>query len=216
MPLVAATLTLSLGATACGAGQSTDSRTSGPSAGAGSVSGAAPSSSPSTSRDGDRLLAAARAGDLDLAKRLAAEGADINAADAAGQNPYLVVTATGDVEFLQWLLAQGADPLVTDAQGGTGLIHAADAGNVAVVEILLQTAEKDRIDHVNSYGWTALLEAVLLGGGDDEHTQIVRLLLDAGADQTIADDEGVAALQHARERGYDRIVTLLQQADANP
>ncbi|HEX6396862.1 MAG TPA: ankyrin repeat domain-containing protein, partial [Steroidobacteraceae bacterium] len=37
-------------------------------------------------------------------------------------------------------------------------------------------------DHVNKLGWTALLEAVILGDGGRAHTDIVRLLVDAGAD----------------------------------
>ena len=37
----------------------------------------------------------------------------------------------------------------------------------------------------------------------------MRLLLDAGADRSIADRDGVTALEHARERGYDEMVALL-------
>lgn len=40
------------------------------------------------------------------------------------------------------------------------------------------------IDHVNRLGWTALLEAIILGGGDRRHTQVVRLLVDAGPAST--------------------------------
>ncbi len=168
---------------------------------------------PTALADG-RLLDAARAGDLERAKRLAAAGADIDAPDASGQNPYLIVTATGDVSFLEWLLDQGADPLVSDQQGGTGLIHASDAGNVDIVRILLGTAETDRIDRVNSYGWTALLEAIVLGGGDRDHTQIVTMLLEAGADPSIADLDNVTPLQHARDNGYDAMVQALTRAGA--
>ena len=62
---------------------------------------------------------------------------------------------------------------------------------------------------MNNLGWTALLEAVILGDGGEAHTEIVRLLLAAGADRSIADRDGVTALEHARERGYDAMVALL-------
>lgn len=161
-----------------------------------------------------QLSSAAVAGDLEQAQRLVAEGADIDAADSSGRNPYLIVTATGDVEFLQWLLDAGANPLATDEQGGTGLIHAADAGNVEVVRILLTTAEREHIDRVNTYGWTALLEAILLGGGDKDHVRIVRMLLDAGADPSIADSDGTSPLQHAQDRGYGAMADALIAAGA--
>lgn len=68
------------------------------------------------------------------------------------------------------------------------------------------------VDHVNDLGWTALLEAVLLGDGGPVHTGIVQMLLEAGADRSIADRDGVTALEHARERGYDEMVRLLEEA----
>ena len=68
------------------------------------------------------------------------------------------------------------------------------------------------VDHVNHLGWTALLEAVILGDGGERHTEIVRMLLDAGADPAIADRDGVTALAHARERGYSEMVRLLSDA----
>ena len=60
------------------------------------------------------------------------------------------------------------------------------------------------VDHVNHLGWTALLETVLLGDGDAAHVEILQMLLDAGADRSIADNDGVTALEHARERGLRR------------
>jgi ankyrin repeat protein len=47
------------------------------------------------------------------------------------------------------------------------------------VRLLLGTAID--VNHVNNLGWTALLEAVILGDGGPAHTEIVRLLLAAAA-----------------------------------
>ena len=41
------------------------------------------------------------------------------------------------------------------------------------------------------------------------------LLLAAGADPAIADADGVTALQHAEQRGFDGIVTLLEGHHGN-
>ncbi len=65
------------------------------------------------------------------------------------------------------------------------------------------------INHVNDLGWTALLEAVILGSGGKDHQEIVRILLAHGADASIADRSGVTALQHARSKGQTEIARLL-------
>jgi uncharacterized protein len=53
---------------------------------------------------------------------------------------------------------------------------------------------------------------VILGDGGSVHTEIVRLLVDAGADVSIPDGQGVTALEHARGAGYDDIVAILTAA----
>ena len=70
------------------------------------------------------------------------------------------------------------------------------------------------VDHVNNLGWTALIEAIILGRGGPDHQAIVRLLLDYGADPNIADGQGRSPLALARERGYLEIVTMLEAAGA--
>ncbi len=67
------------------------------------------------------------------------------------------------------------------------------------------------VDHVNRLGWTALLEAVILGDGGARHQEIVRILLDAGADPSLADAEGVTALEHAERLGRTEIARLLRE-----
>jgi uncharacterized protein len=103
-----------------------------------------------------------------------------------------------------------ADPDLkrTNRFGGTALIPAADRGHVEMVRALLQT--RVEIDHVNDLGWTALLEAVILGDGGPAHQEIVRLLVAAGARTDLADSDGVTPLAHARSRGYDEIAELLR------
>jgi hypothetical protein len=59
----------------------------------------------------------------------------------------------------------------------------------------------------NRYGGVALIPA-----GERGHVAMVRALLDSGADPAIADGDGVTALEHARERGYGEMVTMLERA----
>ena len=63
-------------------------------------------------------------------------------------------------------------------------------------------------------GWTALLEAILLSDGGPRHQEIVRLLIEHGADVDLADGDGVRPLAHARARGQEAIAALLVDAGA--
>jgi ankyrin repeat protein len=107
-------------------------------------------------------------------------------------------------------LAAGADLKSTNRYGGTALIPACHYGHVETVRELLATPID--VDHVNKLGWTALLEAVILGDGGARHTEIVRLLLAANADPGIGDAQGVSALAHARQRGFGEMVRLIEGA----
>ena len=67
------------------------------------------------------------------------------------------------------------------------------------------------MDHVNNLGWTALLEAVILGDGGPVYQEIVKLLLEGGADAGIADKEGIIPLAHVKSRGFTEIVRLIER-----
>lgn len=153
------------------------------------------------------LLLATHGNHADVARALIAAGADVNAKDDIQDSPFLYAGAEGRIEILKMALAAGADLGSTNRYGGTALIPAAHHGHVEAVRILLGTPI--HIDHVNRLGWTALMEAVILGDGGPVHTEIVRLLLDAGANPTIADRDGVTPLAHAQRRGYGAMVALL-------
>jgi ankyrin repeat protein len=68
------------------------------------------------------------------------------------------------------------------------------------------------LDHVNNLGWTALLEAVILGDGGPRHVAVLRILLEAGATVDLADRQGVTPLAHARARGFDEMARILGAA----
>ncbi len=70
------------------------------------------------------------------------------------------------------------------------------------------------LNHVNRLGWTALLEAVILGDGSPRYVQIVELLLRHGADPNLADAQGASPLQHARQRGQTAVAELLRRSGA--
>jgi uncharacterized protein len=164
----------------------------------------------------EKLLAAAYRNDVAAARALIDDGADVNAKDHSEQSAYLIATSEvgDDPRLLELTLAADADVNAKDSYNGTGLIRAAERGNARIVRRLLDTDIE--VDHVNRLGWTALLEAIILGEGGRAHTETVRALVAAGADVNLADKDGVRPLEHARQRGLAQIARILRGAGATP
>lgn len=154
------------------------------------------------------LLLAATYDRVAVADVLVAMGASADALDDRHDTPWLVTGVTGSVRMLEALLPANPDLTIRNRYGGLSPIPASERGHADYVRRVVQTGVD--LDHVNDLGWTALLEAVILGDGGEAHQEIVRILLAHGADRTIADRDGVTPLQHAERRGYDEIAALLR------
>ncbi|MCR8643617.1 ankyrin repeat domain-containing protein [Paenibacillus sp. N1-5-1-14] len=165
------------------------------------------------SRERTPMMAAVHAGEVEAFKALIEAGADINIRDARSDNPLLYASAEGNLAIVKLAIEAGADTKLTNRFGGTSLIPAADRGHVEIVETLLTTSDVN-IDHINNLGWTALLEAVILGDGGEKHQQIVELLIQHKANVNIADKDGVTPLQHAISRNYSEMIRMLKLAGA--
>lgn len=119
-----------------------------------------------------------------------------------------IAAVANDLLTLDAALAAGNSASnTTSPYDGTALIAAAHLGHHEVVARLI--AADAPLDHVNNLGWTALMEAVVLGDGGANHQACVRLVIKAGADRSIADWNGRTPLERARERVYTAIIALL-------
>jgi uncharacterized protein len=156
------------------------------------------------------LLVAVTEDQLAVARLLIYLGADPDALDDQHDTPWLVTGVTGSVDMLEVLLPARPDLTIRNRFGGTSLIPASERGHVAYVRRAVRTGID--INHVNDLGWTALLEAVILGDGSKRYQQIVTILLGAGADPRIADRDGVTPLQHASRRGQSEVAMILRNA----
>lgn len=153
------------------------------------------------------LLLAVADDHLAVAQLLVACGADPNALDDRNDTPWLATGVSGSVAMLEALLPAGPDMTLRNRYGGISVIPASERGHVEYVRRAVRTGID--VDHVNDLGWTALLEAVILGDGSPPYQEIVGILLAAGADPLLADRQGVTALQHARALGHHSLAALL-------
>lgn len=161
------------------------------------------------------LMVAGYTGDAQIAELLIEHGADVNALDAQHYDILTITAVLNDIELVVLALDSGADSaMVTSPYQGTALIAAAHLGHVEVVRALLRGGAP--VDHVNNLGWTALIEAIVLGDGGRDYQTIVRELITAGADPNLADGEGARPLALARRYRFQEIERILADAGAEP
>ncbi|MDF9750256.1 ankyrin repeat domain-containing protein [Arthrobacter sp. ES3-54] len=183
-----------------------------PTAAATQAASTRPALSPEEQLDLDqRLIRAAKANNAGAVAELIRAGGSINAKDALQDSAFLYAGAEGFNEVLQLTLAAGADVRSTNRFGGTALIPASEHGHVDTVKILIAAGVP--VNHVNKLGWTALQEAILLNNGGPGQQEVVRQLLDAGADPSIRDPRGRAALENAERLGFGAIAKLIRERD---
>ena len=98
-----------------------------------------------------------------------------------------------------------ADPNSSDSEGVTPLMLACAHGNIRIATLLLQA--RANINQQDNDGWTALMYVCL---SETPHNDLVRLLIQSGADISIKESElQRTALMAAAYRGHTSIVQYL-------
>ena len=126
------------------------------------------------------LHSAAANKETDVAQVLIDAGADIDARDNEGHAPLYFACASGAFDVVKMLVRAGADD-----GGGTCLTQAANCGHTEVVRYLVGLPEVD-VNRRDDDFKTALHCAV-----ENAHTDVVQVLIDAGADPTTSTNYGV-------------------------
>ncbi len=128
---------------------------------------------------------------------LAKYKADINAKDKDGHG-VLFYAASFSIDNL--LKAKNLDLETRDEHGHTPLM----IPNPRIQEALIKAGAD--VNALNNYNQTALMIAAYVGIGE-----VVKLLLDNGADKNIQDDNGATALDYAIDGEQEHIVKILQK-----
>jgi ankyrin repeat protein len=163
-------------------------------------------------------------------------GINVNALNTAGKTALMVACERGKISLVKQLLDRKADPNLAGRDGATALILAAQNEQPEIIKLLLDhRAVPDTEDH---NGWTALSTAAyhgnvksvqilasrsktdlsrsLLFAALSDHKDVVKLLLDDGAEVDTRAPDGRTPLILAASKGNKEIVTMLLQAGADP
>jgi ankyrin repeat protein len=151
------------------------------------------------------LFSAASAGCVELARRLLAAGASLEARDRLGAMPLAHAARTGQRALVELFLAEGAPVDARNLAGSTALYAAAENQRQATVAVLL--AKGADPDLPGRSGVTPLAAAAFNGGD-----RIVEQLLARGAKADIVDTTGKSAITYAAARGFAEIVRRLIDA----
>ena len=152
---------------------------------------------------------AAFASNDEALEALASAGADMNALENGIYDVVTIAAVANDPELMSLAIRHGNRvDLITSVYDGTALIAASHLGHAEVVRRLIKAGAP--LDHINNLKWTALIEAVILGDGGPNHVATVKALVEAGADISIGDRDGVTPLDHAEARGFKEIANIIR------
>lgn len=151
----------------------------------------------------ERLIQAAKTGDLDSIRALLDAGVGVEAKNPGdGWTPLMWAAVRDQAPAVKLLIARGANREARDRKGLTALQAASRWGRKDGVGALIDAGA--RVGAVDDNGWSALMWAAFKG-----QTDMAALLLDRGADLEARDPEGMSPLMRAAMKGQDRTVTLL-------
>lgn len=154
------------------------------------------------------LFMAASRGDVAEVRSFLQRGADENTGRDDGRTPFMAAALDfGWPEAEEMLRLFLPDALVDrqDEDGFTVLMLACKTESLALVQFLVEEAEVDKNVQSIKDGSTALHTAVAAN-----RVEIVRYLLEAGANRTLVNREGKTPRQLAEERGFAEVAALFE------
>jgi len=157
------------------------------------------------------LIFAAAKGDFKTTDRLLAAGADVNYSVPAGMNALLIAMAGRNPKLAELLIAKGADPAAKDRNGSTLLHSAAQLGDVQMMKGLLARGLDVNAKTAKSQGGRGgggqrnagpgeMTPLLLAAKGN--HVEMMKALVEAGADPKLKAQDGTNLLIAAAGSGH--------------
>lgn len=162
------------------------------------------------SEDGSTaLLWAAHWNDVTTADLLIRARADANIANDFGMTPLSRACTNGSAALVELLLAAGANPNTRIATGETPLMTCAGTGNADAVRALIaRGADVNAVEPAQN-------QDALMWAAAERHPNVVRLLVEAGADTRAHTRKGFTALHFAAREGDIESVRHLLSSGVN-
>ncbi|XP_029023352.1 histone-lysine N-methyltransferase EHMT2 isoform X2 [Betta splendens] len=170
------------------------------------MEGIDPTYQPDSQNRRSALHAAAQRGLLEICYILIQAGAQVDAQDKDLRTPLLEAIINNHIEVARYLIQNSACVYHVEEDGYTGLHHAAKLGNLEIVRMLLETGQVD-VNAQDNGGWTPIIWAA-----EHKHVEVIKALLNRGADVTVKDKELNVCLHWAAYAGNVDIAELVLNA----
>lgn len=158
-----------------------------------------------SSNDTDEIDNAALNGNIEIVKKYVEKGFDVNTQNQGGQTLLMLAGFNGHTDICEYLIKNGIHIETRDSDGRTALMYASTGPFAQTVEFLIKKgADASAVD--TKEHWTPLMFAAAEG-----QYEVVKLLLDAGADTTIKDVDGDTAESFAIQNKHIDVVKLLRE-----
>ena len=153
------------------------------------------------------LMWAGLEGNLKIINTLLDAGANLHQKDKYGNTAFLLSAQGGKPEAIKKFLSLGFDANAADEHGGrTALIAAARSPEA--LKVLIEAGAK-----VNARQKVLSMTALFVAA-QNGYTESVRVLIEAGADVTIPNSDGVTPLNRAIVGNHKEVIELLKKAGA--
>lgn len=161
------------------------------------------------------ICACAKEGLLAEIQDLLSNGADPNTQDGRGWCPLMWASAEGHKEIVDLLLEHGADPNVVNYLGRSAIMYAANYGFCDITKALLEKGaipnpSREFTDH-----------PPLSAAADKGHLEVVKLLVEHGANVKHKGKDNKTALDISMEAGHGEVAKylrnkMLERDDTSP
>ena len=160
------------------------------------------------SQTDNALIQSAYDGKLAEVEILVAKGAAVNLQDKKKRTPLILAASNGHTPVVEFLLSKGADINARDSGGQTALLYACKRSFNETAAFLLKNGAEVNVQSKKK-GVTALMLAAVSG-----NVELVRMLLEHGADANLTDIFGRTAKFLAQKKGNSAVVDLLPDPPA--
>lgn len=145
-----------------------------------------------------------------VAQALIVSGADTDIANNLGWTPMHYAVEAGSRYIVEALSRAGTKLNAPDKEGNSIVHRAVAAGRVEVVNYLSAKKQSVNLDLKNWKGLTPLAVACAIG-----HVEMANILVKAGSNQHVTDNDGHGCLYHAIQGRSGQIVDMLVSAGAD-
>ena len=155
------------------------------------------------------LMRAVEIRQLEIVRQLLKSGADPNLRDRNGRSTAEIAIEADSAEIVEVLLKGGADFNVRDAYGSSMVLRTVESGSESMYEIVAAFGRHGVNMNLGTASQTPLYHAI-----EQNDTKMAKLLLEAGADPSLATENGGSPLVSALSK--PEMLNLLLKAGADP